>query len=189
RAYSRDLARTSALAGGAINTVVTNVVGTGLAVQPSPDAAFLGLSEDEAKAWTDSVTREWRLWAEATDCDITRTQNIYGLQSLAFRATLESGDVFALTPAAGTGRPYKLAVQLVEADRVCNPGRSADKAGLVAGVELDANGAPVAYHISKTHPGNRMTTALEWTRVAAFGERTGRRNVLHLFDRRRPGQT
>ena len=28
RAYSRDLARTSALAGGAINTVVTNVVGT-----------------------------------------------------------------------------------------------------------------------------------------------------------------
>lgn len=189
RAYSRDLARTSALAGGAINTVVTNVVGTGLAVQPQPDAAFLGLDESAVKEWIATVNREWKLWAESTDCDITRTQNLYGLQGLAFRSALESGDVFALTPAAGTGRPYRLAVQLIEADRVSNPSRGADKTGMVAGVETDSNGAPVAYHISKTHPGQRLKSTLEWTRVAAFGAQTGRRNVLHLFDRRRPGQS
>lgn len=190
RAYSRDLARTSALAGGAINTVVTNVVGTGLAVQPQPDAEFLGMDEAEVKDWIANVSREWRIWAESTDCDITRMQTIYGLQSLAFRATLESGDVFALTPAAGTGRPYTLAVQLIEADRVSNTGRAADTARLVAGVESDANGAPLAYHISKTHPGARRAGgAMEWTRVPAFGAQSGRRNVLHLFDRRRPGQS
>lgn len=189
RAYSRDLARTSALAGGAISTVVTNVVGTGLSVQPAPDAVFLGLSDDEVKAWTDTVTREYRLWAESPDCDITRTQNIYGLQSLAFRAVLESGDVFALTPAKGPGQPYRLAVQLVEADRVSNPARAADKAGLVQGVEMDANGAPVAYHFCNGHPGARLSTALTWTRREAFGANTGRRNVLHLFERRRPGQS
>lgn len=189
RAYSRDLARRSALAGGAINTVVTNVVGTGLACQPAPDAKFLGLSDDETSAWQEAVTREWRMWAESTDCDLTRTQNIYGLQSLAFRAALESGDVFGLPTAAGTGRPYRLAVQLVEADRVCNPGRKPDSATLVQGVELAQSGAPIAYHITKTHPGSRRTAALEWVRVPAFGEQTGRRNVLHLFDRRRPGQS
>lgn len=189
RAYSRDLARTSALAGGAINTVVTNVVGTGLALQPTPDADFLDLSEAEAKAWTAAVAREWKLWAEGTDCDITRTQNFYGLQGLAFRSALESGDVFALPTMAGAGRPYKLALQLIEADRICNPGQGADKPDLVAGVELSASGAPVAYHISDTHPGARQRTATKWQRVDAFGAQSGRRNVLHLFDRRRPGQS
>ncbi len=189
RAYSRDLARRSALAGGAINTVVTNVVGTGLSCQPQPDAAFLGLSETETSEWQALVLREYCMWAESSDCDITRTQTMYGLQSLAFRATLESGDVLALPTASGTGRPYSLAVQLIEADRICNPGRQADGATLVQGVELAPTGAPVAYHITKTHPGARRGGALEWQRVLAFGERTGRRNVLHLFDRRRPGQT
>src|SRR3972149_4118514 len=80
RAYSRDLARRSALAGGAINTVVTNVVGTGLSCQPEPDAAFLGLTAAEASAWQAHVTREWCMWAGTPDCDITRGQNIYGLQ-------------------------------------------------------------------------------------------------------------
>ena len=189
RAYSRDLSRTSALAGGAINTVVTNVVGTGLAVQPTPDADFLGLTEAEAKEWTAAVAREWKLWAEGTDCDITRTQNFYALQGLAFRSALESGDVFAIPTMAGAGRPYKLALQLVEADRICNPGNNADKPSLVAGVELDGAGAPVAYHISDVHPGARQRTAGKWTRVDAFGAQSGRRNVLHLFDRRRPGQS
>jgi lambda family phage portal protein len=189
RAYSRDLSRTSALAGGAINTVVTNVVGTGLAMQPTPDADFLGLTEAQAKEWTAAVAREWKLWCESTDCDITRTQNFYALQGLAFRSALESGDVFAIPTMAGAGRPYKLALQLIEADRICNPSNNADKPNLVAGVELAASGAPVAYHISDVHPGARSRTAAKWTRVAAFGERSGRRNVLHLFDRRRPGQS
>lgn len=189
RAYSRDLARTSALAGGAISTVVTNVVGTGLAAQPSPDMEFLGLSEEEAKAWTAGVMREWKLWAESTDCDLTRTQNLYGLQSLAFRSALESGDVFGLPTMAGTGQPYRLAVQIVEADRVCNPNGQADSATLVAGIENDANGAPKTYHICNTHPGARYRAGASWTPIAAFGAQSGRRNILHLFDRRRPGQS
>ena len=189
RAYSRDLARTSALASGAISTVVTNVVGTGLAVQPSPDATFLGLSESQAQAWTDKVQREWKLWAESSDCDITRTQNFYALQALAFRSVLESGDVFALPTMAGTGRPYRMALQVIEADRVCNAGFAVDGAGLVQGVELDANGAPVRYHIANQHPGARIRTDMTWTKVDAFGAQSGRRNVLHLFDRRRPGQS
>lgn len=191
RGYSRDLARRSALAGGAISTVVTNVVGTGLAVQPAVDAKFLGLTEEAAQEWQDNALREWRLWAESTECDITRTQNIYGLQSLAFRSALESGDVFAVTPARQEGRPYRLAVQLIEADRVCNPGRRQDAGNLVAGVETDEYGAPKIYHICKTHPGSmrRGAAGLEWVPVDAFDSRTGRRNVLHLFERRRPGQT
>lgn len=192
RAYSRDLARRAPLAIGAINTVVTNVIGTGLTMQPAPDQSFLGLDEAAAKAWQQHVTREWRLWAESTDCDITRAQNFYGLQSLATRSMLESGDVFALLPEAERpGQPYRLAVQLIEADRVCNPNGKANTDTLVDGVEMDASGAPVAYHICRSHPGafGRHAKGLEWDRVEAFGATTGRRRVLHVFERRRPGQT
>jgi lambda family phage portal protein len=189
RAYSRDLARTSALAGGAINTVVTNVVGTGLALQPAPDADFLGLTEEEAKAWIADVSREWKLWAESTACDITRTQNIYGLQSLAFRSALESGDVFAIPTMSGKSDPYRLALQIIEADRVCNPEWKSDAERLVQGVELDESGAPKTYHVASRHPGARNRAGMTWTPVPAFGAQTNRRNMLHLFDRRRPGQT
>lgn len=192
RAYSRDLARRAPLAIGAINTVVTNVIGTGLSMQPAPDQDYLGLDEDQAKAWQQHVAREWKLWAESTDCDITRTQNIYGLQSLAFRSALESGDVFAILPAVERlGQPYELAVQLIEADRVSNPNGRANTATLVDGVEMDEFGAPIAYHVCRSHPGafGRQLKGQVWDRIEAFGTTTGRRRVLHVFERRRPGQT
>lgn len=191
RARSRDLVRNAPLAGGAINTMVTNVIGTGLSLQSRIDAAALGLDHESAEAWQARAEREFRLWAESADCDITRTQNFYGLQSLAFRAALESGDVFALLPIVQRqGSPYSLAVQIVEADRVCNPGFKADTDAMIAGVELDAMGAPVRYHIANRHPGNvRRAKGMKWTPVGAFGAQTGRRNVIHLFDRRRPGLT
>lgn len=188
RAYSRDLARTSALAGGAINTVVTNVVGTGLAMQPTPDAAFLNLNEEAESRWIDAVDREWKLWAETPECDITRAQNFYGLQSLIFRSVLESGDCFVIPTMEGKGSAYKLALQVIEADRICNPNFSPDTDRMVHGVEMDEFGAPVAYHICNKHPGARQRQGLKWTRVPAF-QQNGRRNVLHVFERRRPGQT
>lgn len=188
RAYSRDLARTSAIAGGAISNVVTNVVGTGLTAQPAPDATLLGLSEEEAKAWSDKTNREWLLFCESPDCDITRTQNFYQLQSLAFRSVLESGDIGVIPTMEGPGAPYRLALQFIEADRICNPGGKADTSTLVQGVESNDRGAPVKYHVSRHHPGARLRSGMQWDEYAAFGS-NGRRTFLHLFERRRPGQT
>lgn len=189
RSLTRDLARTSPLGGGAINTVVTNVVGTGMSMRATPDAKFLGLSDDQAEEWGDNVEREWRSWAETIDCDITRTQNFYGLQSLAFRSALESGDVITLLPSlARNNGQYGLALQLIEADRLLNENFGADNRNRVAGVVLDDNGTPTEYQIADQHPGSLYRTGITWTKVPAFGEQTGRRNVLHLFDKRRPGQ-
>ncbi len=194
RARSRDLVRNAPLAGGALSTTVTNVIGTGLSLKTSINGRVLGLDEAAVNAWQQRTQDEFALWAESTDCDVTRHQTLYGLQSLAFRAALESGDVLGvLTRVPQRRQAVQLAVQLVEADRLCNPQRQPDRAGLVAGVELDPVGAPVAYHIANGHPTLRSVAApgaaLHWTRVPAFGARSGRRNVLHLFDRRRPGQT
>lgn len=193
RARSRDLARNAPLGAAAINTQCTHVIGTGLAYQCALDAATLGLSDEQAKEIKRHISAEWKLWAEGTGhyCDASRQQNFYGLQDLAFRAVLESGDCVVLTPALPRpGALYRLAVQIIEADRLSTPDNLRGDTALADGIEHDAAGAPVAYHLCRTHPGAWDRKARRvWDRYLAFGPATGRRNVLHLFQRKRPGQS
>ena len=194
RARTRDLVRNSPVAGGAVNTTVTHVVGTGLALQAAVDADLLGLTDDQADEWQQDVERKFNGWFESTDCDITRHQNGYGLQSLVLRSECESGDVaVVLVQAPWASGAVKMALQIIEADRLCNPDRGPDTAMLVAGVQMDGNGAPTTYHFASGNPHSRTAgTAqrkLTWTSVPAFGGATGARQVLHVFDRRRPTQT
>ena len=191
RARSRDQMRNAPLALGAINTTVSHVVGTGLALTPAPSAALLGISEDEASAWAANTKLRFDIWAKSTDCDVARQLNFYGIQDLGFRTMLESGDTFVITPRiARAGRPARLALQLVEADRVCNPNRGANTETLIDGIEISPEtGEAVAVQVARRHPGDRQFKKTnEWDRVAMRGDSTGRRNVLHLFKPLRPGQ-
>lgn len=189
RERCRDLVRNSPIAGGAISTVVTSVVGTGLKLQSQIDRKLLGLSDDEVDAWQRNTEREWRLWAESQDCDITRTQDFYGLQDMVMRSTLESGDCFSVLPyVARRGTAYDLRVQIIEADRVRNKDWHIDTNTLAGGVEIDQYGAPKNYHILRTHPGSIFPSPFIWDVIPAFGANTGRRNVLHHYWKKRPGQ-
>lgn len=187
RARSRDLARNAPVATGAINTVVTNVIGTGLSMQPRINSKLLGLSEEAASAWQEKTQSEYEMWYGSVDCDVTRTQTGYGLQDLAFRSMLESGDVFSYIVKAEYNKVYPFALQLIEADRVANPSNQRNTESMVDGVILSTAGAPVKYKVCKTHPGSLRTRSLEYIDVPAFTAE-GRRVMLHLFERRRPGQ-
>lgn len=192
RRRSRDSARNNPLAAGAINANITNVIGTGLSCLPTIDYAYLGISEADAEAWQMNVTTQFNHWFESADCDITRHQNGYALQSLVFRSVLESGDVVVTMPVVDVPEIGTIpTIQVIESDRLSNPWNAADSASMVAGVEKNENGAPIFYHICNQHPGSALlnTTLRSWDKVPAFGARTGRRNVLHIFDRRRPGQS
>lgn len=187
RGRSRDLARNAPIGCSAINTAVTNVIGTGLSMQCNPDSQFLGWSDDQAAEWKRNAEAEWLLFCCSTDCDTSRTLDFYGLQRLAFRSMLESGDVVAITPTIKRQSPYSLTVQMIEADRLCNKNYGADTDSKIAGITLDKNGAPIRYDIAKEHPGAIRRKSLEWIELQAFGS-NGRKNVLHLFEKKRPGQ-
>ena len=191
RARSRDLMRNAPLACGALSTKVTSVVGPGLKLNSQIDNVFLGMSEDEATAWEMNTEREFRLWANSQECDAERTLTFGGIQSLSFLSTLENGDTFILLPHfTRKGSPYGLKLQLIEADRVSNPNYAVDSDTISGGVQKDKTGAPVAYYVLKGHPGNRYSKKnRDWTQIQAFGTKTGRRNVLHLYNKRRIGQT
>ncbi len=188
RARSRDLIRNVPIATGAIGTAVYNVVGDGLVLQSQVDRELLGLSDEQAEQWQAKAQREFLLWGK--NPDFTGRLNWDEMQALAFRAVLESGDVFAARRRRrGPRDTYALKLQIIEADRVSNPNFGANKVDLVDGVEMDADGVPIAYHISSTHPDDTtIGRKREWRRYELGSTITGQPLILHLFDQQRPDQ-
>lgn len=193
RASSRDLYMNTPLATGALRRTKTNSIGFGLRLQCRIDRELLGLSDEEADAWERRTEREFLTWANSVECDAARTLAFPQLIGLSFFSTLLSGDCFALTPRIPRkGQTYDLRIQLVEGDFVSNPYMQADTNRLAGGIEVDDYSAPVAYHFRKPLLDDFMTATPsgldKWIRIPAYGPRTGRKQVFHLFDKERPGQ-
>src|SRR5262249_36225844 len=82
-------------------------------------------------------------------------------------------------------------VRRVGGDGVAKPSGAPTTVVLVGGVELAPNGAPIAYHVLRSHPGDWFTTggrSWQTQSVRAFGAATGRRNAWLLFKRQRAQQ-
>ncbi len=189
RERSRDLYMGTPIATGAIKTLRTNVVGGGLKLKSQIDYELLGLADEEVDKLETTIEREFSLWADSVNCDLARLNNFYELQQLVFISSLMCGDAFALLPyTQRVGMPYDLRVQLIEADRVCDPYYKKGYDNISAGVECNDNGEITAYHIANFHPLSTDRINSTWTRVDAFGEKTGRRNVIHIMESERIGQ-
>lgn len=193
RSRSRHLARNNPLAAGAIQTLLDNAIGAGLRVHPEIDREVLGLDDSTAEAQERAQSRIWGEWCESVECDLNRVQNFYDLQRLAFVSYLESGDVLCLAPAINRpGASLQTRVQLVEADRITNPSFAFDTDTLAGGVEMDGFGAPVAYHVLTSHPGDPWSVQAapgQTQRIRAYGVASGRRNAWLLYERKRPAQS
>lgn len=189
RERSRDLYMGAPLATGALKNMRTNVIGSGLRLNAQIDYEYLGMTLEEADQWETKVEREFSLWADSIHCDAQRMNNFYELQQLAFLSWLMSGDCFVLLPAIPRiNMPYDLRVQIIEADRVCNPTNKFFDQKIVNGVEIGEFGEVVAYHIAQNHPHSQTLSKQEWVRIPKFGSKTGRPNILHLMESERPEQ-
>lgn len=190
RQRCRDLYMGAPMATGALKSLRTNVIGAGLKLKSQIDHEALGITREQARELEVNIEREFATWAESQECDLTRMDNFYELQQLAFLNWLMSGDVIALLPVKPRNHVfYDLRINLIEADRISTPPSEQLGTKIVEGVEVDGDGEVIAYHIQNTHPlSSRQVEQTEWTRVGAFGEKTGRRNMVHLMNRERIGQ-
>ena len=206
RQRGRMLFMSEPLATSAINTNRTKVIGVGLALKASVDLDVLGLSPEAAKAWQKKTEAEFRLWAgKKQNCDAIGMNNFASLQQLALTSWLMSGDVFPVFKRYGPTptNPYSLRIHLVEADRVSTPEQYGSGVSFPAmtegtnpktrnrifdGVEVDGSGMVVAYHICNTYPWQITREPKEWTRVEAYGKKTGLPNILHVVSSERPDQ-
>lgn len=192
RARTHDLDRNNPIAGGALDTFETSVVGSGLVPHPRIDRALLGLNDDAADRWERQAERIWWSWAGTSACDLSRTDNFAGLCNLALRSWLAGGDVFVIRRfKERDGDVLALRIQLVEAERICNPDFARNSDRLIDGVQIDDDGAPIAYYVADSHPigSYGLLGPCGWRKVDAFGKDSGMRQVLHLYRRTRPGQT
>ena len=187
----RDLSRNNSLAAGITNTKVTSIVGSGMRLNSEIDYEYLGLSREQADVWQKNAEREFNLWAKKP-CNIEQNMNFFDLQDLVLRSCLESGDVFALRRYKQHGlSPYELKLQIIEADRVCNPDFQPDESKLVQGIEKNDDGAAVKIHVANQHPGaytSRMK-GIQWNAVPVWDDKTNLPNVLQITRRLRPHQT
>jgi lambda family phage portal protein len=193
RARSRDLARNAPIARGARGTTKTNVVGSGLRLTARVDRDILGLSEDQAEAWEANVEGLFHLWAASKMSDVTRRQCFYDLQGLAFTSAWDSGDVFAIRRYKEGTSFLALCVQLIEADRICNPITKQSDPHIRDGVEIDEDGEPIAYHVLNRHPGDYLAIQAygpeDWARIPAVATKSGTPLMIHLFEKDRVGSS
>lgn len=207
RQRSRMLFMSSSMATSAVQVNRTKVVGTGLVLKSAVNRDVLGISPETAKAWQRNTEAEFSLWAKkARNCDALGLNNFAGLQQLALKSWLMSGDVFPLLKRrpASPLNPYTLRIHLIEADRISTPhmcstnfstdgvvpeGKPGAGHKIHDGVEVDDDGAVVAYWICNNYPKQWLLQKDdEWKRVQVIGEKTGLPNILHVMDSERPDQ-
>lgn len=171
RARSRDLVRNNPFASSAVEKMVSNIIGNG--ITPRARTGQKGRDSEIDALWAD--------WAEV--CDADGCLNFAGLQSLAARTTVESGECLVLmrNRRPEDGLPIPLQLQLLEPDHLDTAKNATTKTGVIVnGVEFDLLGRRIAYWLFPTHPGDGL-----W---GGSSVRFSSQNILHLYRKTRPGQ-
>lgn len=198
-ARSRDLNRNNGVMSGAQQTLRDNIVGSTLRLSTAPDYRLLGKTLEWALVWGNNTEAKFRSWADTTECDAGRSLNLLGLTLQVLGGAMLNGDAAALPLWLPRGDArWGTRMLVVESDRLSTPLGLEHRDDIRAGVEMDRYGAPLAYHFLKRHPGDAYgfgvaglaagQPALEWERVPAYTA-WGRRQVVHLMDRERTGQS
>ncbi|HDS1303536.1 TPA: phage portal protein [Stenotrophomonas maltophilia] len=165
RDQARHLERDLDLADNALNVLVQNTVGAGIDVLSAPRLPGQPINRELALQLDDL----WDAWWDAPEA--TRTHDYGMCQQLLARSWFRDGDAFyqdliGTVPyfEHGTAVPYSF--EMLEADLVPldfnDPARN-----ILQGVERNAWGRPIAFHVYKSHPGDPMGARLETKRVSA----------------------
>ena len=152
RERSRDLfSGGGPLGRGAIDRICLNALGNGLKLNVRIDPAMLSMSEENASTWSARTESEFDYWASSKNADFGRELDFYAMQVLALKSILLDGEVIFIHRKQKNRRfPYETCIQLVEAEKLCNPDRYVPL--IDEGVELDEYGRVIAYWIANRNP-------------------------------------
>lgn len=178
RDRSRDLVRNNPHGARGVSVVAANMVGTGI------KTTIATPNKKAAKA----VQAAYLGWAESTDCDFDGRHDIYGLQKLAARAMVESGEVIIRRRWRSTsGGRFPVQLQVLEADflDMSRDGTPVTDGGMIIqGVELDRQGRRTALWLYPQHPGDNHLYLMG----GLISERVPIEDCIHVFRQDRPGQ-
>ncbi|MBQ0822106.1 phage portal protein [Microvirga sp. HBU67558] len=146
------------------------------------ESALVGAGITPMSAHPDSSVREtlqrhWETWTDYADAD--EMSDFYGIQRVMARRMVIDGEAFAVLVTT----PEGFRIRLIDAEQVDTALHRELPGGgrIVAGVEFNAAGRRVAYHILRERSGLPLATSLDTVRLDA-------RDVIHLFKPVTPGQ-
>lgn len=175
RSRSRQLVRNDPLATAGMDTLVANLIGTGITPRWLLDDADL----------KEQIQTLWNDWVKEADVD--EMCDFYGLQSLATREMIEAGEILvrfrARRPEQGLSVPLQL--QLIESDHLDATYNSVAPNGneIRMGIEINKAGKRQAYWLFKDHPGEQFLLADTTKRI-----RVPASQILHIYRPLRAGQ-
>lgn len=184
RSAARNMVRDDPHAAAMIRTCEDNVVGVGIKPQAAVDAAAVQATLAEVQAWSRACEREWHRWA-AQEADATGSGTFYDLQRLVLRTRKIDGE--CLTHTVYDAATNKISCEVIDVDRLASPGKF-DTLTLRGGVELNARGQVVAYHIAEYHQDDPGGFAAHWKPVRIPRTADDLSIVQHYFRKERPGQ-
>ena len=130
-----------------------------------------------------AIVKSWLEWGKPGRCEVSGSYSFTSLCQAIVRGTARDGECLVLPKyGAAAGNQWGFALQLLDVDRLAtwkNQTRTAAQNAIVAGVELNEFGKPIAYHFN-TGPLTAVH-ARSATRVDADA-------VLHRFVAQRPEQ-
>lgn len=192
----RDMVRNDAYVSSGATMRQDTIVGGHYMLNARPISRILFGKHDDAweEEFQEEVETKWYPWAESDECwaDASRRSTFTGLVRQVVGMDVIYGESLALVEWAredAAFRTHNTAIRLVDMDRLSTPYNQQYNPYIIAGVEVDTRHIPLAYHIRKAHPRETFrAVSLEWERVEVR-KPWGRRQALHIFEGKRPGQT
>lgn len=172
RTRSHDIIRKNPYAANAVDSIVSNCIGTGIKPQSkAQDANF-----------RKNIQSLWLQWTDEADdsgmCDF------YGLQALVLRSVIECGECFVRIKIDKKNSTVSLKLQVLEAEHLDTSKDYQLSNGNVikSGIEFDKSGKRVAYYLYKEHPGDSFIgKTIDSVRIPA-------KEIFHIYKPLRPGQ-
>lgn len=171
RTQARHLDDNYDVASGILDVFVANVIGRG--IQPEPQVMLT--SGEPATEVNTKLLKLYDPWSFAPE--VTGTMHVNQGQRLLCRAWARDGEGFVQriignVPGLqhGTVLPYSL--EFLESDFVPHDYNDAARR-IIQGIEVNAWGRPIGYHVYKGHPGDSANFALAKKRIAAA-------NMMHI---------
>lgn len=172
---ARDLVRNNPVATRARDVIVANTIGDGII--PSLKAA--------RKGTRDRFLELVRQHCDTTAIDADGRCNLYGLQRVIMAAVVTDGEVLIRIRRRrmSDGLPLPFQLQVLEADYLDEGADILNPTGISIrdGIEYDAIGRRVAYHLYDHHPGSDQRVSSQSRRVPAS-------EIIHVQRVDRPGQ-
>lgn len=153
----------------AVHTYAANAVGTGIWPKSRHPV------ETERRRLNDAFTDV------AAVIDVAGRHDLAGVQRLVTIGVMVHGEAFIRLRVSEAG---ELRVQMLAADQV-DPSLHRDLPGggrIRSGIEFNADGRPVAYHVLPTAPGD-VLAPMGWSQV-----RVPASEIIHVFEAMEPGQ-